>query len=491
VRTIRGRLTFWYTVALTATVLVFGTALYLERRQSSVRELDQRLALEADFARRWLNESFNVLTTLVRPNDPQELQQGVAANFEGVRDLLLVFDRQGKTLYINDPVRQLNFAAIERLAAIPGAAPARAGEGTATLAGGEPPMRYALLPVDGAGPEVGAVVVAARLSAVAFGPADLLQSMVLVVPLILVASGVLGWFLAGRAMRPVDQLMDEVQEVTDGRSLHRRVLVPTSGDELARLAVTLNEMFSRLEQSFSQLRRFTADASHELKTPLTVLRTGIERSLVHPGTPPEVLESLDTTLEQLNQLNELVDSLLTLARADEGRAPLALEVADLRALVVDVGETAEMLAEQHGLESRVVVPGHPVEVRVDAHRMQQLLLNLVTNAVKYTPAGGSVELLLEEEPEAGEGDGVRLIVRDSGIGIAAVDVPHIFDRFWRADPARSRTGDRPGVGLGLAITKWIAEAHGGSIAVRSRPGRGSSFTVTLPRAGGGGVADRG
>jgi len=334
-------------------------------------------------------------------------------------------------------------------------------------------------------------VVAARLSAVAFGPADLLQSMVLVVPLILVASGVLGWFLAGRAMRPVDQLMDEVQEVTDGRSLHRRVLVPTSGDELARLAVTLNEMFSRLEQSFSQLRRFTADASHELKTPLTVLRTGIERSLVHPGTPPEVLESLDTTLEQLNQLNELVDSLLTLARADEGRAPLALEVADLRALVVDVGETAEMLAEQHGLESRVVVPGHPVEVRVDAHRMQQLLLNLVTNAVKYTPAGGSVELLLEEEPEAGEGDGVRLIVRDSGIGIAAVDVPHIFDRFWRADPARSRTGDRPGVGLGLAITKWIAEAHGGSIAVRSRPGRGSSFTVTLPRAGGGGVADRG
>jgi signal transduction histidine kinase len=279
--------------------------------------------------------------------------------------------------------------------------------------------------------------------------------------------------------------MDEVQEVTDGRSLHRRVAVPTSGDELARLAVTLNAMFSRLEQSFSQLRRFTADASHELKTPLTVLRAGVERSLVHPGTPPEVLEALDTNLEQLNQLNELVDSLLMLARADEGRAPLALERQDLRALVVDVGETAGMLAEQHGLTTKVSVPDHPVEVRVDSHRMHQLLLNLVTNAVKYTPAGGSVAIALEETDE-----GVRLIVRDSGIGIASVDLPHIFDRFWRADPARSRTGDRPGVGLGLAITKWIAEAHGGTITVQSRPGRGSSFVVTLPRAGGGGAVDQ-
>jgi signal transduction histidine kinase len=486
VTTIRGRLTFWYTVALTATVLVFGTALYLERRQSSLRELDQRLALEADFARRWLNESYNVLSTLVRPNDPQELQQGVAANFEGVRDLLVVFDRQGRTLYINDPVRQLNFAAVEALVALAGPAPAVAATGTAVLPGGEQPMRHVTLPVDGAGPEVGAVVVAAPLSAVAFGPADLLQSMILVVPLILIASGVLGWFLAGRAMRPVERLMDEVQEVTDGRSLHRRVAVPTSGDELARLAVTLNAMFSRLEQSFSQLRRFTADASHELKTPLTVLRAGLERSLTHPGTPPEVLEALDTNLEQLNQLNELVDSLLMLARADEGRAPLALEVQDLRALVVDVGETAGMLAEQQGLTARVTVPDHPVEARVDPHRMQQLLLNLVTNAVKYTPAGGSVLVSLEDVEE-----GARLTVRDSGIGIASVDLPHIFDRFWRADPARSRTGDRPGVGLGLAITKWIAEAHGGTITVQSRPGRGSSFVVTLPRAGGSEAATQG
>jgi signal transduction histidine kinase len=485
VSTIRSRLTFWYTVALTASVLVFGTALYLERRQSSVRELDQRLELEADFARRWLIESYNVLHTLINPSDRQ-LNLGVSANFEGVRDLLLVFDPQGNTLYINDPVRQLNFAAIEQLAALAGAKPIARASGTAFLPAGEAPVRYVVLPVSGAGNEVGSVLVAARLSAVTFGPDDLLRSMVLVVPIILLASGVLGWFLAGRAMRPVEQLMDEVEEVTDGRSLHRRVAVPTSGDELSRLAVTLNAMFSRLEASFAHLRRFTADASHELKTPLMVLRVGVERALVHPGTPPEVLESLDVTLGQLNQLNELVDSLLTLARADEGRAPLALEQRDLGALVMDVAETAEMLGEQHGLRVEVKVPPHPVEVPVDPHRMHQLLLNLVTNAVKYTPAGGSLGIALEEP-----GEEVRITVRDTGIGIASVDLPHIFDRFWRADPARSRTGDRPGVGLGLAITKWIAEAHGGTITVQSRPGRGSVFTVSLPRTGSGGAGPGG
>lgn len=483
--TIRSRLTFWYTVALTASVIVFGTALYLERRQSSVRELDQRLELEADFARRWLIESYNVLHTLINPSDRQ-LNLGVSANFEGVRDFLLVFDPKGNTLYINDPVRQLNFAAIERLAALVGTAPPARSTGTEFLPAGEAPVRYVILPVTGAGDEVGSVMVAARLSAVTFGPDDLLRSMVLVVPIILLASGVLGWFLAGRAMRPVERLMDEVEEVTDGRSLHRRVAVPTAGDELSRLAVTLNAMFSRLEASFANLRRFTADASHELKTPLMVLRVGVERALVHPGTPPEVLESLDVTLEQLNQLNELVDSLLTLARADEGRAPLSLEVRDLGALMMDVAETAEMLGEQHGLRVDVKVPPHPVELPVDPHRMHQLLLNLVTNAVKYTPAGGSVGIALEET-----GDEVRITVRDTGIGIASVDLPHIFDRFWRADPARSRTGDRPGVGLGLAITKWIAEAHGGTITVQSRPGRGSVFMVSLPRAGAGGAGPTG
>jgi two-component system, OmpR family, sensor kinase len=241
--------------------------------------------------------------------------------------------------------------------------------------------------------------------------------------------------------------------------------------------LTVNGMLARLEQSFGSLHRFTADASHELKTPLMVLRAGVERALVHPGTPPEILQSLDETLAQINQMTEMVESLLTLARADEGRAPLAVEECDLRELVADVAETAGMLGEGVGVTEVHSVPDTPVRLAVDRGRIREMLLNMVTNAIKYTPQGGSVSLSLEQDDES-----VTLTVRDSGIGIAPGDLPHIFERFWRADPARSRTGDRPGVGLGLAITKWIAEAHGGSITVQSRPGRGSVFTVRLPKA---------
>jgi signal transduction histidine kinase len=153
-----------------------------------------------------------------------------------------------------------------------------------------------------------------------------------------------------------------------------------------------------------------------------------------------------------------------------------VEECDLRDLVVDVAETAGILGEEAGVTAVHSMPETPVRLAVDRHRIREMLLNMVTNAIKYTPQGGTVSLDLEENAEA-----VIFTVRDTGIGIAAGDLPHIFERFWRADPARSRTGDRPGTGLGLSITKWIAEAHGGSITGQSRPGRGSVFTVRLPR----------
>jgi len=207
-----------------------------------------------------------------------------------------------------------------------------------------------------------------------------------------------------------------------------------------------------------------------------VLRAGVERALVHPGVPNEILQSLDETLAQINEMTELVESLLTLARADEGRAPLAVEESDLRDLLGDVIETAGMLGEGVGISVTSTLPDHPVRLAVDRQRIREMLLNLVTNAIKYTPTGGTIDVSLAEQDT-----GVSLTVRDTGIGIAPGDLPHIFERFWRADPARSRTGDRPGTGLGLAITKWIAEAHGGAITVQSRPGRGTIFTVHLPR----------
>jgi signal transduction histidine kinase len=300
--------------------------------------------------------------------------------------------------------------------------------------------------------------------------------MLLIAPIVLIASALVGYWLAGTSLRPVQGIMDEVEAISDGTSLHRRLAVPLSGDEIARLALTVNGMLARLEASFASLHRFTADASHELKTPLMVLRAGVERALVHPGVPNEILQSLDETLAQINEMTELVESLLTLARADEGRAPLAVEESDLRDLLGDVIETAGMLGEGVGISVTSSLPDHPVRLAVDRQRIREMLLNLVTNAIKYTPTGGTIDVSLAEQDT-----GVSLTVRDTGIGIAPGDLPHIFERFWRADPARSRTGDRPGTGLGLAITKWIAEAHGGAITVQSRPGRGTTFTVHLPR----------
>ena len=475
--TIRRRLTFWYTIALGVTVVAFGTLLYLERRSSSLRELDQRLLLEADLAERWLSESYNVLGRIVTmAGSRPTLDPGISAYLDAVRDYLVVADTSGQVLALSDVARELDAGDLQRLTTLLDSLRVRKRSGYMSLGSPIGTVRYLAVRVERAGPEVGGVLVATSLSQVAFGPSALLQSMLLIAPIVLAGAAVVGYWLAGTSLRPVEGIMDEVEAISDGRSLHRRLAVPISGDEMARLALTVNGMLARLEKSFDSLHRFTADASHEMKTPLMVLRAGVERALVHPGVPAEILQSLDETLAQINQMSEMVENLLTLARADEGRAPLAVEECDLRDVIGDVAETTGMLGESAGISVTSEIPSTPIPMAVDRHRIREMLLNLVTNAIKYTPQGGTVALTLDQEDGS-----VVFTVADTGIGIAPGDLPHIFDRFWRADPARSRTGERPGTGLGLAITKWIAEAHGGSITVQSRAGRGTVFTVRLPR----------
>jgi len=280
--------------------------------------------------------------------------------------------------------------------------------------------------------------------------------------------------IAGRAFRPVGHMINEMRAITDGRSLHRRLPIDDANEEMARLGITLNEMMERLEKSFSALRRFTADASHELKTPLAVLRADVERSMSSASTRAERMVALEEALHETTRMADLVESLLTLARADEGRFDLHRERVDLEPLAREVFETATILAEPAGLTVTMAEPAR-VAVFGDRARLRQLFLNLTTNAIKYTPRGGSVEISLISYEHT-----VAFSVRDTGIGISASDLPHIFERFYRADRARSRGTERSGFGLGLAISQWIAEAHGGTISVRSRYGRGSTFTVTLP-----------
>ncbi|MGH7578868.1 MAG: sensor histidine kinase, partial [Gemmatimonadales bacterium] len=382
--TIRRRLTFWYTVALAVTVVAFGTLLYLERRSSSVRELDQRLLLEADLADRWLSESYNVLGRIVTTAGSRPaLDPGISAYLEAVRDYLIVADTSGQVLALSDVTRELDAADLQLLTNQLDSLRLPKHSGNVDLGAPIGSVRYLAVRVERAGPEVGGVLVATSLARIAFGPAALLQSMLLIAPVILAGAAVVGYWLAGTSLRPVEVIMDEVEAISDGRSLHRRLAVPISGDEMARLALTVNRMLARLEQSFVSLHRFTADASHEMKTPLMVLRAGVERALVHPGVPAEILQSLDETLAQINQMSEMVENLLTLARADEGRAPLAVEPTDLREVIGDVAETAGMLGESSGITVTSTIPAVPMRMAVDRHRIREMLLNLVTNAIKY------------------------------------------------------------------------------------------------------------
>jgi len=474
--TIRGRLTTWYSTALAATLAAFAAALYVARRNASYEDLDQRMRSEADLTAGILTESYRARGVLVRTDSAGRtvLIPEVAALLEVVPDYLIVTAKSGELLFASADARALTFQQVEQLRRQVTAGGGAAGGAIAVVSRG-PHLRYAIRYATDIGPPLGAIFAGSDVRSAALEPQQLLGTFLLILPLGLVAAYVVGSWIARSALAPVDRMITEVREITDGRSLHRRLAEPLAKDELGRLAATLNEMMARLERSFAALRRFTADASHELKTPLTVLRAGVERALTTPHVPQETLATLEETLQEIKRMTELVDALLTLARADEGSVPLHREPVDLRAIIEETRETGELLAEEAGVQIDVVTPPEPVVLDVDAQRFRQLVLNLLTNAVKYTPRDGRVSVQLGRDDGA-----VTLRVSDTGIGIAVGDLPHIFDRFWRADSARTRTGERPGAGLGLAICKWIAEAHGGKIEASSRPGRGTTFTVTLP-----------
>ncbi|HEY2805265.1 MAG TPA: HAMP domain-containing sensor histidine kinase [Gemmatimonadales bacterium] len=476
-RSLRGTLTVWYTVALAAIVLAFGVTTSLLQGRANLDAFDQRLASVSDLVSGLLAAEQRAAT---RPlieeftNPVVEQRLALQARLDSIPYWLLVVDSADNAVYGSAELRRLSPQASDTLRhAVFGLSGERS---KFDLNLNNTALRFAARRVHGAG-SIRAIAVGEPTRNLDIGSAQVGKSMLLISPLILLFAVTIGYFLSARALRPVSRMIDELEAITDGRSLHRRLLGGASqAEELERLSSALNALLARLETSFDAMRRFVADASHEMKTPLMVMRAGVERTLTDPKTAPEALVPLEETLVGVRHMTELVDALLTLARVDEGRMELHRERMSLNELFADVYETAQILGEEAGVDVTLELPDEPVMVEVDGGRIRQLVMNLVTNAVKYTPAGGKVWMTLTGSPQA-----ATVSLRDTGIGIAPGDVARVFDRFWRADPARSRTGERPGIGLGLAISKWIAEAHGGSIAVTSRPQRGSTFTVTLPR----------
>ena len=278
------------------------------------------------------------------------------------------------------------------------------------------------------------------------------------------------WAIAGNALRPIARMTRTAQTITLARDLSRRIEMPAHRDELGRLATTFNEMLESIESSYRAQQRFVSDASHELRAPLTAIQGNLELLNRYKSMPEaDREEALSEMTRETERLTRLVADLLALARADAG-VPLKHRLIDLDEVVLDAFRSARQLARGQTL---VLDPFEPAQVNGDEDRLTQLLLILIDNALKYTPAGGQVTVGLRHSEI-----GAELLVRDTGVGIAPEDVPHVFERFYRADPGRSR--DPGGTGLGLSIAQWIVEQHDGKISLESQPGHGTLVSVLLP-----------
>lgn len=291
-------------------------------------------------------------------------------------------------------------------------------------------------------------------------------------PLAVGIAGFGGYGLARRALAPVGRMADQARMITAER-LSDRLPVVNPDDELGHLAKVFNETFARLEQSFAQLHRFTADAAHELRTPLTVLRSVGEVGLREHRAEDAYRELIGSMLEEGDRLGHLVESLLLLSRADVGQVKLTFERVDLAALACEVIAHMGVLAEEKG-QFMTQESSRAVYATVDRFVLRQAVINLVDNAIKYSPEGGRILVVVQDHPL-----GSTLEVSDTGPGIEGEHQERIFDRFYRVDRARSR--EFGGTGLGLSIARWAVEANGGRLELARREGQGSLFRITLPR----------
>ena len=338
---------------------------------------------------------------------------------------------------------------------------------------GEYPVRVLTMPVMESGRVINMIQVGMSLKNIDETRLRFLLIMAGVLPLGLILAASVGWHVAYRALKPVGRMTAAARRI-GAEDLSQRVNETGTGDELDNLAKTLNQMLNRLDAAFSQIRRFSADVSHELQTPLTILKGEIELVLRSARTPEEYRVTLESALEEVDRIAHLVEGLLLLARAEVGILRMDRQEVDLVQVLEEVYLRLKPLADSHRIEFRLGSI-EPLCVQGDRERLQSMTINLVDNAIKYTRAGGSVTLELQRESRW-----ASILVSDTGIGIPIEEQEHIFQAFYRASEVRSLV--ERGTGLGLAIAQSIAVAHGGAISVESSPGQGSIFKALIPIA---------
>lgn len=302
---------------------------------------------------------------------------------------------------------------------------------------------------------------------------DFVRNYFTLLPVVILATSLFGWFLARRALQPVTELARTAQRVS-ASNLNTEIPLRRAGDELDHLIESFNRMIERLSQSFEQIRRFSTDVSHELRTPLTAIRGQLEVALFTARKPEQYHEAMINALEDVERLSAIVKSLLLLSQAESGQLVLQKTRLDLGGIIDEIVDQFQIPADEARIRLKAETAGGCI-TEADRIQIERLISNLLSNALKYTPAGGDVTVRLRRTDRK-----VILEVEDTGVGIPAENLPHIFDRFYRVRSGKAAA--QQGLGLGLSFVAWIAKAHEGTVEVESSEGRGTTFTVTLPAA---------
>ena len=461
VRSLRLRLTLWYLGFFSLLVLLFCFLVYSVVSRSLLKRLDEVMISQS-----------NTAASLMR----EELEEMHGDAGGAAADVLSEVQPQSSILAIFEHTKLL-------AASVEGQTSSLESAAAEALRSHDPETVFEMTHwgkhgARAAGRKLGyagrnfTVVALEPMDSVASDLQLLRRALAIAFPVLLIIAGAGGYLLTCRGLAPLGWMAEQTHKITS-ENLGDRLEIGHAAQELTALAGSFNELLGRLDQSFETMRRFVQDASHELRTPIAVIRGEADVSLSRDRSGAEYRDSLAIIQEESRRLSRLVDDLLNLARADAGHVQLRVEELYLNDLLSECCRSVQPLAAAHHIQVQCRC-AQDVPFRGDEELLRRMVVNLLDNAIRYTPPGGKVSAILETQ-----GSDVRIRIADNGIGIDAKESQHVFERFYRADQSRSRKQD--GFGLGLSIVKWIAESHHGAVEVASQPGHGSTFTVHLQR----------